>query len=74
MSAISGMSARGMPKTIAMRSMTKDMSSTGWVARYRKPSMTERRPGEEPAITSTGSEGREITARRVAKRKRVSTR
>jgi len=31
--AISGNSARGMPKTMAIRSTTNDMSSTGWVLR-----------------------------------------
>ena len=31
--AISGKSARGMPKTIAIRSTTNDISSTGWPRR-----------------------------------------
>ena len=31
--AISGKSARGMPKTIAIRSTTKDIISTGWPRR-----------------------------------------
>ena len=31
--AISGNSARGMPKTIAMMSTTNDISSTGWPRR-----------------------------------------
>ena len=31
--AISGKSARGIPKTIAMMSTTKDISSTGWPRR-----------------------------------------
>ena len=32
-SAISGKSARGMPKTIAMMSTTNDIISTGWLRR-----------------------------------------
>ena len=37
-----GITARGQPKIIAVRSTTKVMSSTGWVRRKAKPSPTPR--------------------------------
>lgn len=55
-SATSGNSARGIAMAIAMMSTTNDISSTGCVARYRSPSITDRRPGE-PVMSPRGGIG-----------------
>ena len=72
--AICGNSARGIPKTIAMTSTTKLMSSTGCVRRYARPSTTERNPGVARPGPSTGSRGSRITAHSVASRQNESMR
>ena len=54
-----------MPKTIAMMSTTKLMSSTLWPARYRKPSITERSPSDCP-LSSALIDGSFHTAQRVS--------
>src|SRR5690348_11670059 len=56
--AICGNSARGMPRIIATRSTTNDISTTVLPARYRKPSSTAAKPQpDEPPPLSFGGIG-----------------
>ena len=71
--AISGNSARGIPKTIAMMSTRKDISSTECPARYRNPSITALMPSV-PVVPSIGSGGRKNTAPSVGSSDTVSIR
>ena len=73
-SAISGNSARGMPKTIAMMSSRKLASRIFWSARYRKPSTTSRRPARRLLPSSGGRGGSFQTAQMVAVSATASTR
>ena len=63
--AISGNSALGRPKTIAMMSSRKEANRTFRVARYRKPSITWASPARRAAPSSGGKDGSRHTAHMV---------
>jgi hypothetical protein len=73
-SAISGISARGIPKTIAMMSATNEASRIFCPARYLKPSTTSLNPARRDGPLSGGIDGSRHTANSVIVRATTSIR